>query len=553
MSGIAAVSPESSPLKDKSLNLLSSEDDKKEIVPRRSHVSVRSSARSGEVDDGRTSGIQKDNSSASFLSFESSAGNEREIPASRDTEDYEGLPLESVTTDGKEDTDVSFSSDEAGPSSILSSTSSNSSDSLVLNSAEGVPVTCLRGGSPGSCEETEPTEMFLATESGFSDGITSGKTSLNAGSFEDEIPQEAHSSDSEHNVTDVGANNETVVDDMQGTSVESCNEESTLNCWSGPRASPVLVESYSGLSSTGNPPLWPSSTPVFDGLEKDFLARHSQDRSILQSLYTDDRGLISASEAYSERPCFGAMGAPSYERLGGAFSDVPSGGSVARAGFLGGSFHNESSYSSSTHNTAAPLPSFTGQTHFPSVWNGMSSYGVNTSNPSLLPPNYFANRNHSLTGGQNFSREWDSFLDQNFRGSRLSLQQINTLISPNPRFVYGSTSLDFAAEIHPAYSLYGAQRHVLSDGNSALIDDQRSHNSNLNLGASEQRTAEDASAQVERRLRGREEREEFMRELQRKEQMIREEREGRENDDMGWQEAIPRRKPDLVENVCNAT
>ena len=200
----------------KSFNLLFAEDDKKKFV---SGVSVSSSALSGEADGGVISGNQEDNSFASFSSFEISAENEREIPVSRDTEDYEGLPLKSVRIDDKEDTYVSFSADKAGPSSILSSSSSKSSDSLVLNNTDGVQVSCLRSGSPGSCNEAEPTEMFLATASGFSDGI---KTSLNAGGFENEIPREVHFSDSEDNVTDVSGNNETVVDDVPGTSIELC-------------------------------------------------------------------------------------------------------------------------------------------------------------------------------------------------------------------------------------------------------------------------------------------------------------------------------------------
>ena len=138
---------------------------------------------------------------ASFPSFGNSAKNEREIPTSKGTENYEGLPLERVRTDSKGDTHVPFTSDQAGPSSILSNRSSNSSDSLVSNSAEGVQVPCLRGGLSGSCEETEPTETFQATGSGFS---------------------EAPSSYSEDNVTDVSGNNETVVDDVPGTCIELC-------------------------------------------------------------------------------------------------------------------------------------------------------------------------------------------------------------------------------------------------------------------------------------------------------------------------------------------
>ena len=49
---------------------------------------------------------------------------------------------------------------------------------------------------------------------------------------------------------------------------------------------------------------------------------------------------------------------------------------------------------------------------------------------------------------------------------------------PNSRFVYGP---DFAAGIHPRYSMYGTERHVLSDGNSAVMDTQRSHDHKLSL------------------------------------------------------------------------
>ena len=253
MLGISAASPASSPLQDKSFNLPSAEDDKEKIVTRTSRVAARCSALSGEVEGGRISGNQEDNLCPSFLSFESSAENEREIPASRDTEDYEGLPLESVRTDGKEDAHISFSPDQAGPSSILSSMSSNSSDSLILKITEGEQVTCSWNGSPGSCEETEPTEMFLATGSGFSDGITSGKTSFHTGSFEEEIPQEAHFSDSEDNVPG-GAN-------------------SSYRNWKrqGARPKRTLMRRPVGQ------PLWLSSRPVSDGLAEDLLPRRSQD------------------------------------------------------------------------------------------------------------------------------------------------------------------------------------------------------------------------------------------------------------------------------------
>ena len=440
---MAPVSPASLPLKDE---CLSTKDSKRKIVTRRSHVSVRSSVLSGEVDGGRMSGNQGDSSCESFLSFESSAEIEKEIPASGDIEDYEGLPLKRVRTDGKEETHVSFTSDS----------SSKTGNQL-----------------PSQQNSCEPDRLIEESR-------------------------------------------------------ESGAANSPDRNWESQGARPKRTQTQRPV----DPPLWPSSSPVSDGLAKDFLARHSRDRSIQESLCTNDRGSPSLGPERlrdtsfvdgltSVRPYFGTMGASSYERLGGAFSDVPSGGSVARAGLLG-----------------------------------------------LLNGNDFATSDHSLIGEQRFSRDRDSLLTSNFGGSRLSLQQTNTPIFPNSRFVYGSTSWDFAAGVHPGYSMYGAQRHVLSDGNANSVfsstvagdgneetillpvssevnfkdtSSNRDYGRNTvepndnSLAASEQRTAEDASAL----LREREEREEFMRELQRKEQMIREERERerRENEDRGWQEA----------------
>ena len=49
---------------------------------------------------------------------------------------------------------------------------------------------------------------------------------------------------------------------------------------------------------------------------------------------------------------------------------------------------------------------------------------------------------------------------------------------PNSRFGHGP---DFAAGIHPRHSLCDTERHALSDGNSAVMDTQRSHDHNLSL------------------------------------------------------------------------
>ena len=259
MLGIAAVSPASSPLKDERLDLLSPEDDKKEIVTRRSRVCARSSVLIGEEDGRRISGNQEDKSYASFLSFESSTENERDIPSSRDTKDNEGLPLESGRTDAKEDTHISFSSGQADSSSIMSSTSSNSSDSLVLNSANQL-----------------------------TEGIRE--------------PDAANSS---------------------------------AKKWERQGARPKCMQTQRPVAL----PLRLSSSPLPDGLEKGFLARHSQDKAFQVNLYRDDSGLPSLGPerlldtsfvvSLPNAPYFGAMTAFSYERLGDAFTTGVAEGATA--------------------------------------------------------------------------------------------------------------------------------------------------------------------------------------------------------------------------------
>ncbi|XP_044176836.1 ATP-dependent RNA helicase DBP5-like [Acropora millepora] len=67
-------------------------------------------------------------------------------------------------------------------------------------------------------------------------------------------------------------------------------------------------------------PLRPSYSPMPEGVARDIIARHSQDRALIESLYADGHG---------ERPYFGAMGASSYERLAGAFQRGVSKGATA--------------------------------------------------------------------------------------------------------------------------------------------------------------------------------------------------------------------------------
>ncbi|XP_068755992.1 uncharacterized protein [Montipora capricornis] len=135
--------------------------------------------------------------------------------------------------------------------------------------------------------------------------------------------------------------------------------------------------------SPPRPPL--IASPVSDGLAGDFLERHSQDKAVRESLYTNGRnfsflgydtsqvtsvvdGKTNASEAYGVRPYFGACQAAAVGNIsfvrsdGNAFSPVPNGG-FERVGLLGGSSYSESLYGNSAPAAAAPLPSHIGTNH----------------------------------------------------------------------------------------------------------------------------------------------------------------------------------------------
>ena len=276
MSEIVAMPPASLLLKDKSFNLLSADDHKNKNGTCRS---ARGWTLSGEVDGRRILRKQENNSYASFSSFKSSSENDREIPASRGTENYEGLPLERVRTDSKGDTHVPFTSVQAGPSSILSSTSSNSSDSLVSNSAEGVQVPCLRGGSSGSCE-VKPTEKIQATGSEFSDGNAEhDKGTVRRGEVDPDSSSKTGNqlllqrNSNEHDQRkeerlEPGSDSSPSIGNQSQLTEGSCKPDAASNFyrkWEPQGARPKLTQ------LPVDPPLWPSASPVSEGLAQDSL------------------------------------------------------------------------------------------------------------------------------------------------------------------------------------------------------------------------------------------------------------------------------------------
>ena len=168
------------------------------------------------------------------------------------------------------------------------------------------------------------------------------------------------------------------------------------------------------------------SPVVSDGLAGDFLARHSQDKALHESLYRDDAdisffndipvqgasvidGTINTSESIKAKPYFGACqyssGTDPYSNLGNPSLYGPSNGS-GRIGLLGGFSSNEYLNGSSGVATA-PLPSHLGGNNFSFLGNYSSSNGLNIANGHSLQSN-FVNNGSRFTGVGHFSR--DSYL-----------------------------------------------------------------------------------------------------------------------------------------------
>ncbi|XP_068700087.1 uncharacterized protein [Montipora foliosa] len=258
------------------------------------------------------------------------------------------------------------------------------------------------------------------------------------------------------------------------------------------------------------PPL--IASPVSDGLAGDFLVRHSQDKTVHESLFANGRdfsilgndtsqvtsfvdGRTNASEAYRVRPYFGAcqaaaVGNNSFVRYdGNAFSPVPSGG-FERVGLLGGRSYNERLYGNSAPAAAAPLPNHTGLSNVTLGWNGSSSNGASNVDG-------FLHIDHGVTGQGDYSREsYFRYVQRSAHMGQVPLHlRSNAISGITPSgFAYrlSSSGLTFgqlddgAAGIRRGQSLYATQRHVVSDGDSAFMDEQaaneRSHDADLLLG-----------------------------------------------------------------------
>ncbi|KAK2551215.1 putative E3 ubiquitin-protein ligase RZFP34 [Acropora cervicornis] len=328
-----------------------------------------------------------------------------------------------------------------------------------------------------------------------------------------------------------------VVDDMQGTSIESCNGKIGSSC-SGPRASSASAESDSGISSSGNSAFLSLLTGRDGLIVGDGNQLTLQHNSMERDKRTVGRGECDpdcSSKAGDQPPPEHNPSEPdqltegsrepdaanssyrNWERQGARPKHTQMQGPVGlpvwpSSRLVSDSVAEDLLPHHSQDKVVRESPERFRDTSF--VHGSDSPYFG-----TVLPPDYFVTNDHSLTGEEDSSREWDSLLDQNFCGSLLSQQQINTPISPNSWFVNGSTCSDYDAGIHPRYSLYRAQRNDVEANDYSPV-------------ASEQGTAEP---------------EQLMSELQEKKQLIRDkgERTRREQEDSKWQGAEPSQQEDV--------
>ena len=227
--------------------------------------------------------------------------------------------------------------------------------------------------------------------------------------------------------------------------------------------------------------------PVADGLAGDFLARHSQDRALHQSLYQngsdtslfDDTptqgasfvdGMVNAYETHKAKPFFGECQAASatdvYGRLGNPPLNVTSGG-FERSNTDGGFSYNEH-FSGSTGYLAGHLPV---GSNLPFHSNYLSQNALNATNSYSLQSGFVHNPS-KFAGVEPFGREPYVPLD-----GHLGLY---SSVHGSEPFHSGMTGSSFAGSAwmgavgtQPGHFTYGAQRYTgFSDNTSILTPEQ---------------------------------------------------------------------------------
>ena len=237
--------------------------------------------------------------------------------------------------------------------------------------------------------------------------------------------------------------------------------------------------------------------PVADGLTGDFLARHSEDRALHQSLYQDGSdmslfnytpaqgasfvdGMATASETRKAKPYFGECKAASvhdpYGSLGNPLLNVTSGG-FERSNTEGGFSYNQHFNGSTGHVTGAlPIGN-----RFPVHFNHLSQNTLNATNSYSLQSGFVHNPSR-FAGVDHFGREPYVPLD-----GRLGLY---SSVHGSQPFQSGMTGSSFAGSSwlgavgsQPGHFTYGTQIYTgFSDNTSTIPPEQDKSQTSQNTG-----------------------------------------------------------------------
>ena len=233
-------------------------------------------------------------------------------------------------------------------------------------------------------------------------------------------------------------------------------------------------------------------SPVTDGLTRDFLARHSQDKALCESLYWDSAVDVPL---FSETPlqnassvnepdkaklflgnCQAASRIDPYDRLGRPLLDVSSRG-MERSGSMGGF-----SYSDYLNGNSAlmggPRPSHLGGGNV-SIHGNYSPWNASNATSSYSLQNGFVHTAGRSAGVEHFGREPCVPSD---RHSELQ-QGVFLPVSRNDLIYSGMTGSSFvdglwmgAVGIQPGYPVYGAQRYTaFNDNTTSTITPEQRH------------------------------------------------------------------------------
>ena len=388
-------------------------------------------------DNGQTFTPDNDFDLSASVPFETDSENLMSV----NTENNDPLSMESVGTNAKGGICVPVSCDQSGPSSGASSISVSSSDLLVLYTAEGTPVCSSSSSQGSSTTHSAPARGEIVNESDLrlntgsseeevpgqaqllnsTDDVTDGgnteventegqsvdscygvsgttgsdtrRSPLCVSEYDSQITP-SDSSDFCHLTEPVRSHVDRNPLQLQQSSNahvqttlrmhESVESSSSSTDWEHLGARPKSSQTQRPLVAISPPPPPPIASPVSDGLADDFFVRHSQDKVVHESMFSNGRDY---------------------------------------------SFRDDTWHGSNPPAAAAPLASPTGPNNGTLGWNGSSSDGANNVDGLL-------NIDHGVTGQRDYSREsYFPYVQHNTHVGQLPLHWLG--------FAYGSTSSGF--------------------------------------------------------------------------------------------------------------